>query len=141
MRLFLSAVGITLVSAAPSAFGGQESPPPSPPRSVMVGVYTPDQATRGRSAHRTHCTSCHGTTNYSGEAFEKLFVGSTVFDMFDRLRTTMPEDNPGIVPVPEYIDIIAYILSVNGYPQGESELKPDEADLRSIAIDSAPPRK
>lgn len=141
MRLFLSVVGLAVLSAVPAAFTGQESPPPSTPRSVMSGVYTADQATRGRSSHRTHCTSCHGTTNYSGEAFEKLFVGSTVFDMFDRLRTTMPEDNPGIVPMPEYVDIVAYILSVNGYPQGEAELKPDEAELRNIAIDSAPPRK
>jgi S-disulfanyl-L-cysteine oxidoreductase SoxD len=139
MRRFATLSILSTALIAPLTFGGQQAP--SAERSVMSGVYSADQAARGRTSHRTNCTSCHGTTNYTGEAFEKLWLGSTLFDVLDRLRTTMPEDNPGNIPVTEYVDIIAYILSVNGYPQGTAELLPDEAELRKVKVDSAPPRK
>ena len=34
----------------------------------------------------------------------------------------------------EYADVLAYILSVNGYPVGNDELPPDPAELKKLAI-------
>jgi len=38
---------------------------------------------------------------------------------------TMPADNPGSLMLEEYTDVIAYILSENGFPAGEVMLDPD----------------
>jgi mono/diheme cytochrome c family protein len=109
------------------------------PRSVSSGVFTVDQADRGRASHRTNCTSCHSSSKYVGQDFAALYLGGTVFDMLDKIRTTMPDDNPGALPIQDYVDIIAYILNINGYPRGAVELPADEAALKSLKIDVPPP--
>ena len=35
----------------------------------------------------------------------------------------MPYDNPGGLPEQTYVDIIAYVLNMNDFPAGESELR------------------
>lgn len=105
----------------------------------MSGVYSPGQAERGQAAHKVSCLGCHGAENYTGETFEKAWLNRTVFDFLDRLRNTMPDDNPGSVKHEDYVDIIAYILSVNGYPPGEKDLSYSEDSLRLVRIDVKPP--
>lgn len=34
----------------------------------------------------------------------------------------MPDDNPGGLPEQTYADIVAYLLSLNDFPAGDSEL-------------------
>lgn len=109
-------------------------------RSVMSGVFTAEQVAKGRAGHRAFCLSCHGTEAYTGEPFETMWLGRTVFDFFDALRTTMPNDEPGKLTTEEYVDVIAYILNLNGYPPGSLALSYDENELRKVKIDSLPPR-
>lgn len=105
-------------------------------RSVMSGVYSAEQLAKGRSGHRAFCLSCHGAEAYTGEPFETMWIGRTVFDFFDYLRATMPNDEPGKLTTEEYVDVIAYILMLNGYPEGPQPLPYDENELRRIVIDS-----
>ncbi|MGQ0646861.1 MAG: c-type cytochrome [Gemmatimonadaceae bacterium] len=109
-------------------------------RSVLRGVFNAEQVARGRAGHRAQCSSCHGAEAYTGESFAKAWLGRTVFDFFDFVRSTMPEDSPGKLPIAEYVDIIAYVLNLNGYPQGETELPADETALKKVRIDSLPVR-
>jgi len=46
----------------------------------------------------------------------------------------MPEDDPGSLPIQQYLDAVAYILSLNEYPQGARELEDDAQLLRAIRI-------
>ena len=64
------------------------------PRSIWDGVYTDAQATRGEAEQQNNCAACHGTEKYSGEAFTKAWFGRTAFELFDQIKTTMPDDNP-----------------------------------------------
>jgi hypothetical protein len=48
----------------------------------------------------------------------------------------MPEDNPGSLVHQEYIDILAYILSLNRYSSGKEELSNIVDDLNLITIQS-----
>ena len=105
---------------------------------VAPGVYTVEQAERGKATHAMNCTSCHGTEAYTGDSFVKAWGGRTAFDFFDQLRTTMPNDNPGALKREEYIDVIAYIFSLNGLPSGPQELKAEDDLLKAIKIDSIP---
>ena len=102
-------------------------------KSVWQGVYTEEQATRGDTEHQNNCNSCHGTEKYSGENFTKNWVGRTVFDLFDQIKTTMPDDNPGGLSAQQYKDVVAYILKTNGFPAGTDSLPSDpEAMLTSF---------
>lgn len=110
-------------------------------RSVLSGVFTAEQVEKGRTAHRAFCLSCHGSEAYTGEPFETMWIGRTVFDFFDALRTTMPNDEPGKLTTEEYVDVTAYILNLNGYPPGATPLSYDENELRKVKIDSSAARK
>jgi mono/diheme cytochrome c family protein len=130
---YVAGIGLaSLVSGGALAQGGE--------RSVMSGVFTVEQVAKGRAGHRVFCLECHGTEAYTGEPFETMWLGRTVFDFFDALRTTMPNDEPGKLTTEEYVDVIAYILNLNGYPPGAQALSYDENELRRVRIDSLPPR-
>ena len=107
-------------------------------KSVLTGVYTEEQATKGDGEHQANCSACHGTENYAGDAFTKNWVGRTAFDLFDQLKTTMPEDNPGGLSTQQYTDIIAYIFKINGLPAGTAALPADPEALRLIKIEMKP---
>ena len=107
-------------------------------KSVWQGVYTEEQATRGDAEHQNNCSSCHGTEKYSGDAFTKNWVGRTVFDLFDQIKTTMPDDNPGGLSAQQYKDVVAYILKTNGFPAGTDSLPSDPEAMRLLKIDAKP---
>ena len=50
----------------------------------------------------------------------------------------MPESNPGSLTDEEYVDIIAYMLSVSGMPEGDNELQPDLQGLAQVLIEQQP---
>jgi hypothetical protein len=50
----------------------------------------------------------------------------------------MPEDNPDSLGDQEYVDIIAYMLTVGGMPNGDTELSPDSQSLAQILIQPEP---
>ena len=134
-RQLLSALCLSVL--VPFVAAAQDSTAASG-KSVWKGVYTEAQATRGDSEHQTNCSNCHGTEKYIGEAFTKAWVGRTVFDLFDQLKATMPDDNPGGLSVQQYTDIIAYILKINGMPAGTDSLPADPEALRTVKIDAKP---
>jgi len=142
-RLFLLALAPVFALATASAQGtdstkADSTHPPSTGKSVWQGAYSEDQASRGSNEHSTNCTSCHGTEKYTGDAWTKNWVGRTVFDLYDQLRTTMPDDNPGGLSAQQYKVIVAYILKLNGMPSGTDSLADDPEAMRLIKIDPKP---
>jgi mono/diheme cytochrome c family protein len=98
--------------------------------SVLDGVYTAAQAARGEAAYLTHCIKCHEGLEADGpELAGRVFVDRWREDrlesLFTFMRTTMPGDKPGSLDDRDYADIIAYVLRVNGLPDGPRELNPD----------------
>ena len=51
-------------------------------------------------------------------------------DLFYIIRTLMPYGQPATLSKQEYIEIIAYILMVNGYPAGAQPLVGDQQQPR-----------
>ena len=49
--------------------------------------------------------------------------GLTVGDLFERIRLSMPEGRPGTLSRQQNADILAYMLSVNQFPAGKTELQ------------------
>jgi len=116
-------------------------------RTVWDGVFTQKQADRGKELYTTHCSECHlGTLMGSdmtpplvGGDFLSNWTGSTLGDLFERIRKTMPISNPGSVPRDAIPDIMAYILSVNKLPVGETQLSHDAQLLKKIRIEATKP--
>ncbi len=113
-------------------------------RSVWDGVYTQEQADRGRPLYNQHCASCHADTLMGGEMSPPLVGGEflsnwnglTLGELFERIRTTMPQNKPGKLSREVNADITAYILSVNKFPAGKAELPHATEFLKDIRIDS-----
>ena len=63
-----------------------------------------------------------------------MWDGRSAADLFDYLRMTMPNDNPGKLSRAQYTNIVAYLLQLNGMPAGVRTLSPDPAQLDKIRI-------
>ena len=51
----------------------------------------------------------------------------------------MPQDEPGTLSRQENSDIISYILSVNKFPSGKTELQQKTEQLKQIRIEATRP--
>ena len=72
----------------------------------------------------------------SGATFEERWADEkhSVDDLFYIVRTLMPYGKPATLSKQEYIDIIAYLLMINGYPAGTHALPLDQNVLAGITI-------
>jgi quinoprotein glucose dehydrogenase len=113
-------------------------------KSVWDGAFTEEQAKRGEAVSNSECVSCHGAGLSGGEAAPALigteflseWTGLTVADLYDRIRKTMPQDNPSRLTRQQVADIVAYLLSANRFPAGKTELPSASEQLRGIKIDA-----
>jgi mono/diheme cytochrome c family protein len=112
--------------------------PSSAGSSVLDGVFTSSQASRGRQQFQQTCTSCHSAADHTGRKFEAKWQGTTIGDLFDLVSTTMPDGNPGSLKPEEYASILAFFLSESGYKEGEKELPSDLESLKKIRIEPLP---
>ena len=124
-------------AAAPSADSPQPEAATPAVRSVLDGVFTARQVSRGAGRFRQVCVACHSINDFRGARFRLIWVGRSVGDLFLVMSTLMPEGNPGSLSPEEYANIISYILSENGYPAGEVDLAADQPTLASIRIEAA----
>ena len=96
--------------------------------SVKSGVYTAEQADRGRARYEATCQRCHGADlsggagrALTGDVFLRDWTGLTLDGLFERMQSMPPGGAAGLEP-DAYVDIISYVLQRNGYPDGSEEL-------------------
>jgi cytochrome c len=129
-----------ILSASIFALGQQ------PTRSVLQGVYTEDQTKRGADAFAKNCSVCHGHDMSGGEEAPALFGanfmsnwnGLTVGDLSERIRISMPPQDPSRLTRQENVDIISALLKANGLPAGNAELETRTEVLKLIKIEPKP---
>lgn len=106
------------------------------------GVFTDEQAKRGEGLYQSECASCHGPEMSGGEMAPPLtgaeFVANwndlSVGDLFERIRVSMPANNPGSLSRQQNVDIVAYLLKFDKYPAGQTELPALTEALKGIKI-------
>ncbi len=101
-------------------------------KTVADGVYSDAQATRGGASYDTSCSGCHrpdlGGANgpaLRGERFARIFAGKDLKTLYTKIATTMPRGAAASLGDAVYLDIVAYVLRENGFPEGNSELTVD----------------
>ena len=138
MRIFIPVVGLLALVAVAHAQGA---------RTVWDSVYTEPQATRGEKLYATHCTRCHGDNALGSEGpaltgplFAANWEGVALHELHDRIRQTMPADNPGVMSRQEISDVMAYMLRLGKMPAGTTELPADAGALMQIKFVSNRPQ-
>ena len=77
----------------------------------------------------------------AGGAFLSNWNGLTVGDLFERMRTTMPQGKPGRLSRQDNADILAHMLNVNQFPTGKTELERQTEILKQIKFEANKPAK
>lgn len=138
---------LVLLAAMAAIASAVSAVSPMQSRSIWDGVYTEEQATRGGEIYLKDCSGCHGedlmgkdeSTPLAGPLFLSNWDGLTVGDLYDRVRVSMPQDNPGKLSRQETADVLAYVFQVNQFPAGESELARQTEMLKDIKFEAAKP--
>jgi mono/diheme cytochrome c family protein len=113
-------------------------------RSVWDGVYSDEQSKRGAALYAKQCASCHGSELTGGEsapalvgdAFLSNWNGTTVGDLFERIRKSMPQDDPGRLSRQQNADILAFMLNANKFPVGKADLDRETEVLKLIKFET-----
>lgn len=134
--------GAAALGGASLLLGGAIAHAQAADRSVWSGVYTSDQAERGKAAYAEQCAACHGASlagvdmapPLTGSAFLNNWNSTSAGDLFDRIHSTMPLNNPGSLSAKTTSDIEAYIFQANGFPAGQAALPPSQPMMAGIKI-------
>jgi len=115
------------------------------PRTVWDGVYTSGQAERGLASYMANCGGCHMPTlaglgeapPLKGDVFMDRWHDYTLRPLFDMVKREMPPlrfRTKDTHPLEDatYVDILAYILQVNGFPTGQNELSVASLDAAQL---------
>jgi len=111
-------------------------------KSQWDGIYTKDQADRGGAVYFQSCASCHGddlagadkVPPLTGPAFLAKWNDHPLDELYERMRTTMPKDEPGILNFMQYADLLSFVLFQNKVPAGSTELTADTSVLHTIRL-------
>lgn len=126
---------IALTTAVALGGGAAALPGQAPAKTTNSGIYTAEQAERGKKLFEAKCTTCHDTARFTGDVFLDAWAGKPLKDVWDIASGTMPEDNPGSLQQQEYGDILAFFLHLNEFPTGDAELKGDAAVMAGIKVE------
>lgn len=136
MRAVIAAAVLT--AAAVAGLYAQEK------KSVWDGVYSDEQAARGKDEYEYNCGNCHihdlsgdsikDVPALAGPDFMAKWSGKSVKELLDYIATNMPQDSRGTLGAKTYADIAAYVLKVNTFPAGAEALA-DSPRLASTMVE------
>src|SRR4029077_6892159 len=106
------------------------------------GVFAVAQVKKGGDPYQQQCAACHdaqltgsGTAPaLAGTDFSANWKDETVGALFERIRATMPADNPGSLKRDQVADLVSFILNFNKYPTSQKELGTEFEALKAIKI-------
>jgi mono/diheme cytochrome c family protein len=147
MKFIIGAIALTGALALGATRPALHAQDTQSTKNVWQGVYTADQAKRGRAEYNDQCSSCHGTELNGGEmapplaggAFLSNWDGETAGSLEERIRISMPQGNEGTLSRQQVVDIIAAVFAANDMPAGDTELPKELEILKQIQITAKKP--
>ena len=102
-------------------------------------VYSAAQATKGEAVYTDKCARCHGVSLSGADApplvgadFAADWDGLSIYQLFDRTRSSMPQDEPGSMSREDTAATVAFMLQKNGFPAGSADLATSADALNAI---------
>lgn len=133
LAFVVALVGATHASPAPAALQAGNT--------VWDGVYTDEQAGRGRELFASTCATCHKEDlsgergpNLAAEAFYVRFDSDHLGRIYNSILTRMPADNRGSLRPDQAADLVAFLLQFNKYPSGAQPLAASADALTAIRV-------
>lgn len=106
-------------------------------------VYAKAQAARGAEVYVKHCERCHTPEkvpagkkpgpSVQGPKFFEVWQDRPLGELFDAIFNTMPSDGSAILTPDQTLEVVSYLLQLNGLPEGQAPLKNDAA-MKAITI-------
>jgi mono/diheme cytochrome c family protein len=114
------------------------------PRTVLAGVYSEAQASRGEALYEQRCAKCHEGADVDGPPlkgapFIDRWREDTLASLHAFIKTNMPQEAPGKLEDAGYRDLVAYLLKMNTYPAGSAELTA-ETMTSTLLVDKDGPK-
>ncbi len=112
-------------------------------KTTKDGLYSKEQATRGAAQYVKFCEQCHTPEKVpankkpapvlTGPKFLEAWLDRPLGELYGTIFDTMPSDGSTTLTPEQALDAVAYILQINGYPDGPTPLKNDAA-MKSAMI-------
>ena len=135
MRAADVCLAVLIAVAAGAREGAAQSAGPNSTRSTSAGVYTAEQAARGRDTYAMQCKSCHTPASHTGAIFAAWWDRKPLSELYQFIVTRMPKNEPGSLQPDEYVDVMAYLLKLNELPTGSEALPADSVAMKKIRIE------
>jgi mono/diheme cytochrome c family protein len=135
--------GAAALAVAAVAFASAASTSTAFAQAAEGPTFTAEQVERGREAYTHNCQDCHGSTLDNGEFggpplkggyFRNHWGAGSVADLTGYAKALMPPDRPGRLSEQTYTDLVAFLLSSNGYEPGRTELPSDMAAQQKMSL-------
>lgn len=102
-------------------------------------IYSAAQAKAGLALYDRQCATCHDGGTMGPELWGGPFVDQwrkrEVGALFKRIQETMPENNPGSLSSEQTLQLVAFVLQQNGYPEGPAAIPSADA-LKGVTFGS-----
>ena len=132
LNLLIATLGLILLFGGP-AYALQSVSP-------LGRFYSSEQAQFGKDQYRQYCSQCHAV-DLRGVGNVPALVGRgflrrwySVGDLFSITSMAMPANDAHGLTLAEYLNIIAYVLEVNGFPSGRESLAHDVEAMRAMVL-------
>ena len=114
-----------------------------PQKTTKDKLYTKEQSTRGAAVFAKLCERCHIPEKVPtgkkpdppviGVKFLETWQDRTLGELFATIYTTMPSDGSATLTTDQTVDLVAHLLQANGFPEGTTPLKNDDA-MKAVVI-------
>lgn len=126
-------VATALLFLAPSGTATAQDPAPTDSAALAA-----KQLELGEQWFRSVCFECHANGALVNADFRLKWNGRSAFELFESIRSTMPENDPGSLTQGTYAAVVAYLMKVNGQPVGTAALPADSTGLAAVKLLFAP---
>jgi len=111
-------------------------------KTVWDGVFSEEQAARGRELYNATCAPCHKEDlsgqpgpNLAAEAFYLRFDQDHLGRIYNSILTRMPaNEQRGTLRPEQAADLVAYLLAFNKFPSGAAALPAEMPALTAIRV-------
>ena len=146
-RSLSSLVALVVAGCASSGAPASEAVPPATaaapaaaaaaaPAPTGAATFSAAQADRGRDLFRGQCTECHYSSEFSDSQFKFKWSRRSAGSLYQYILTSMPETDPGSLSPTESVELVTYIMRMNGFQAGAADLPSDRAVLDGISLAS-----
>ncbi len=99
-----------------------------------IAAVAARQMDLGQQWFQATCVQCHAVGAVTNDDFRLKWNGRNAFELFERIRSTMPQSSPGSLTRGTYLAIVAYLMKLNGMPGAGRPVVGDSTALASVRL-------